>query len=80
MKWTALVQQYFPDADESLAGFLLWNETAFPLCSPDHARLQLAQHKCTMEFLCGGPYLTGQQELDRFAETDSAEEEVPMRE
>ena len=72
MTYLELVRQFFPDADDDEADNILWNETAFPACGVDHMRLQLAQHKCTMEFLCGGPFLTGEEEIAAFLQEKRA--------
>jgi len=62
--WLDLVREYFPDAPEDLADYILWNETAFPCCGADHIALQLARLKCREEFLCGGPFWTFEQEME----------------
>lgn len=39
--WLDLVHEYFPDATDEYADFLLWERTAFPFASPAHVRMQL---------------------------------------
>lgn len=40
-----LVREYFPDASEDEADFILWERTAFPMNSVDGLRTQLAEFK-----------------------------------
>ncbi len=62
-----LAREYFPHAPETWLGYVMWNETAFPFGEINLWRLQLAQLKCTMEFLCGGPFPDSEEEMRRAA-------------
>lgn len=78
-----IVRQYFPDATEDDADYILWNQTCFPFIvssdvdeSIDHWKLQIAKYKCTVELLCGGPFRTGeemQEEVVMGEESERAE-------
>lgn len=59
-----LIRDYFPEVDANEAGYILWNETAYPFVDADHIALQLAQLKCREHFLCGGPFWTNDQEME----------------
>ena len=41
MTWADLVRKYFPDADDQLVEFLLWEKTCFPLGSVEEVEGQL---------------------------------------
>lgn len=40
-----LVKEYFPDADDKTAGYILWNETSFPMGGESHIRKCLEHSK-----------------------------------
>ena len=41
MTWADLVRKYFPDADDQLVEFILWEKTCFPLCDAETVDKQL---------------------------------------
>lgn len=45
MTWNDLVRQYFPNADDEMANFILWELTCFPLGSAEQVKEQLAHIK-----------------------------------
>lgn len=45
MTGTQLVSEYFPEVTENEAGYILWNQTAFPFGNLNYIREQLARLK-----------------------------------
>jgi len=41
MTWADLVRKYFPDADDQLVEFLLWEKTCFPFGSAEEVERRL---------------------------------------
>lgn len=65
MTWHDLVREYLPDMDDRECCDILWGETCFPFGSIDQVRMHVAQLACTMNFWCGGPFPSADEEMER---------------
>jgi hypothetical protein len=41
MTWIELVKEYFPNATEAECDYILWEQTAFPVCGLNEVKRQL---------------------------------------